>query len=167
MVAEINDGDAVARNLSTHTDGFAAIFRIASNEFQGLREYLQQVPFLTGNLSGAIDSTREAVEDASGHTMRELITHYARRHTGNGLTGTPAQVADFMQEWFETRAADGFILMCPTLPSSLEDFTRLVVPELRRRGLFREEYEGATLRENLGLPTPPNRYTLARGSDRA
>ena len=102
-----------------------------------------------------------------GHTMRELITHYARRHTGNGLTGTPAEVADFMQEWFETRAADGFILMCPTLPSSLEDFTRLVVPELRRRGLFREDYEGATLRANLGLSTPPNRHALARGKARA
>ncbi|KQT68968.1 MULTISPECIES: LLM class flavin-dependent oxidoreductase [unclassified Aureimonas] len=97
-----------------------------------------------------------------GHTMRELITHYARQHTGNGLTGTPAEIADFMQEWFETRAADGFILMCPTLPSSLEDFTRLVVPELTRRGLFREEYEGTTLRANLGISTPPNRYTVAR-----
>lgn len=97
-----------------------------------------------------------------GHTMRELITHYARRHTGNGLTGTPAEIADFMQEWFETRAADGFILMFPTLPASLEDFTRLVLPELRRRGLFREEYEGRTLRANLGLSTPENRYTAAR-----
>ena len=101
-----------------------------------------------------------------GHTMRELIAHYARRHTGNGLTGTPAEVADFMQEWFETRAADGFILMCPTLPSSLEDFTRLVVPELRRRGLFREEYEGSTLRANLGLSTPRNRHTAARDGQR-
>jgi len=97
-----------------------------------------------------------------GQSMRALIEHYARRHTGNGLTGTPAEIADFMQEWFEARAADGFILMCPTLPSSLGDFTRLVVPELRRRGLFREEYEAATLRGNLGLSTPANRYTLAR-----
>ena len=61
------------------------------------------------------------------------------------MTGTPAQIADFMEEWFETRAADGFILMFPTLPSSLDDFVRLVLPELRRRGLFREEYEGKTL----------------------
>ncbi|WP_152048946.1 LLM class flavin-dependent oxidoreductase [Aureimonas psammosilenae] len=99
---------------------------------------------------------------SQGHTMRELITHYARQHTGNGLIGTPGQVADFMQEWFETGAADGFILMCPTLPSSLEDFTRLVVPELRRRGLFRKDYEGETLRAHLGLSTPPNRYAAAR-----
>ena len=63
-----------------------------------------------------------------------------------------------MEEWFEPRAADGFILMFPTLPASLDDFVELVLPELRRRGLFREEYEGATLRENLGLSMPANRF---------
>lgn len=97
-----------------------------------------------------------------GRTLGELVRHYAETHTGNGITGTPKQVADFMEEWFETRAADGFILMCPTLPSSLEDFIGLVLPELRRRGLFREDYEGRTLRENLGLSMPVNRYTAAR-----
>ncbi|CZT36328.1 LLM class flavin-dependent oxidoreductase [Rhizobium sp. 9140] len=97
-----------------------------------------------------------------GHTVGELIRLYAEKHTGNGITGTPVQIADFMEEWFETRAADGFILMFPTLPASLEDFTALVLPELRRRGLFREEYEGATLRENLGISLPVNRYTAAR-----
>ncbi|KQS64492.1 nitrilotriacetate monooxygenase [Rhizobium sp. Leaf371] len=97
-----------------------------------------------------------------GHTVGELIRLYAEKHTGNGITGTPVQIADFMEEWFETRAADGFILMFPTLPASLEDFVRLVLPELRRRGLFREDYEGATLRENLGLSKPVNRHTAAR-----
>lgn len=96
-----------------------------------------------------------------GHTLRQLITHYARQHTGNGLTGSYIEVADFIQEWFEAEAADGFILMAPTLPSSLEDFTRLVVPELQRRGLFREEYEASTLRGNLGLSWPENRNTVA------
>lgn len=67
-----------------------------------------------------------------------------------------------MEEWFEARAADGFILMFPTLPASLQDFTTLVLPELRRRGLFRDEYEGSTLRENLGISMPANRYTAAR-----
>ncbi len=97
-----------------------------------------------------------------GHTVGELIRLFSEKHTGNGITGTPAVVADFMEEWFEGRAADGFILMFPTLPSALEDFVELVVPELRRRGLFREEYEGTTLRANLGLPTPENRYARAR-----
>lgn len=97
-----------------------------------------------------------------GHTVGELIRLFAEKHTGNGVTGTPAQIADFLEEWFETRAADGFILMFPTLPSALEDFVELVLPELRRRGLFREEYEGPTLRDNLGLPVPPNRHTASR-----
>ena len=93
----------------------------------------------------------------SGRTVGELIRLYAEKHTGNGITGTAADVADVMEEWFETRAADGFILMLPTLPASLQDFTELVVPELRRRGLFRDEYEGMTLRENLGVPRPRGR----------
>jgi FMN-dependent oxidoreductase (nitrilotriacetate monooxygenase family) len=96
-----------------------------------------------------------------GHTLGELIRHYAEKSTGNGITGTPTEIADFMEEWFEAGAADGFILMCPTLPASLTDFVELVLPELRRRGLFREEYEGKTLRENLGLSMPQNRYTAA------
>ncbi|MGO7418236.1 nitrilotriacetate monooxygenase, partial [Rhizobium ruizarguesonis] len=65
-------------------------------------------------------------------------------------------------EWFETRAADGFILMFPTLPYSIDDFVRLVLPELRRRGLFREEYEGKTLREKLGLSMPVNRFAKTK-----
>ncbi|HEY0274570.1 MAG TPA: LLM class flavin-dependent oxidoreductase, partial [Paenirhodobacter sp.] len=121
---------------------------------------MDRMPQKAKGSKALFDEMREFV--TQGQTMRDLITHYARRHTGNGLTGTPVEVADFMQEWFETRAADGFILMFPTLPGSLEDFTRLVVPELRRRGLFRTEYEGTTLRENLGLSWPMNRYTAAR-----
>ncbi|ANT59843.1 nitrilotriacetate monooxygenase [Salipiger sp. CCB-MM3] len=124
---------------------------------------MERMPEKAKGSKALFDELKEFV--TQGHTMRELITHYARRHTGNGLTGTPTQIADFMQEWFETRAADGFILMFPTLPSSLEDFTRLVVPELRRRGLFREEYEASTLRGNLGISEPANRYTLARAAE--
>ncbi len=99
-----------------------------------------------------------------GHTVGELIRLYAEKQTGNGIKGTPAQIADFMQEWFEGGAADGFILLMPTLPSALEDFVRLVVPELQRRGLFRREYEGKTLRDHLGLAEPVNRYTAARAA---
>lgn len=124
---------------------------------------MERMPQKAKGSKALFDELKEFV--TQGHTMRELITHYARRHTGNGLTGTPTQIADFMQEWFETRAADGFILMFPTLPSSLEDFTRLVVPELRRRGLFREEYEAGTLRGNLGISEPGNRYTLSRAAE--
>jgi N-acetyl-S-(2-succino)cysteine monooxygenase len=72
--------------------------------------------------------------------------------------GTPAQIADIMEHWFRNGAADGFNVMPAWLPGSLNDFVDLVIPELQRRGLFRTEYEGMTLRENLGLPRPPNRW---------
>jgi alkanesulfonate monooxygenase SsuD/methylene tetrahydromethanopterin reductase-like flavin-dependent oxidoreductase (luciferase family) len=93
-----------------------------------------------------------------GHTVRELIRIYGERQTGNGVSGTPAHVVDLMQEWFEGGAADGFILLLPTLPAALEDFVKLVVPELRRRGLFRTEYSGSMLRDHLGLSYPKSRY---------
>ena len=67
-------------------------------------------------------------------------------------------IADRMQEWFENGAADGFNVMPPVLPQSLNEFVDLVVPELQRRGLFRTEYEGRTLRENLGLERPQSRH---------
>ncbi len=89
-------------------------------------------------------------------TIREL---YLRSGiTGSARIGTQADIADFMQEWFEAGACDGFNITPATLPGGGEDFVEMVVPELRRRGLFRTEYEGKTLRENLGLRPVVNRY---------
>jgi len=90
-------------------------------------------------------------------TVREL----ARRVGGYGglaFVGTPSSIADGMQEWLESEGSDGFNILFSDLPSGLEDFTRQVVPELQRRGIFRTEYEGKTLRENLGLHRPPNQF---------
>jgi alkanesulfonate monooxygenase len=81
---------------------------------------------------------------------------------GLGMLGTPAMIADQMEEWLVTEACDGFNVMFPYLPGGLDDFVDKVVPELQRRGLFRTEYEGTTLRENLGLPRPENRFFAAR-----
>lgn len=80
---------------------------------------------------------------------------------GLGMLGTPAMIADQMEEWLVTEACDGFNVMFPYLPGGLDDFVDKVVPELQRRGLFRTEYEGTTLRENLGLPRPENRFFAA------
>jgi len=80
------------------------------------------------------------------------------------FVGNPQQVADYMEEWFVKGACDGFNVMPPYIPGSLDDFCRLVVPELQKRGLFRTEYEGTTLRENLGLDRPENRYAKLRKS---
>ena len=76
--------------------------------------------------------------------------------------GTPTQVADEMEHWFKDGACDGFNVMPAYQPGSLKDFVDMVIPELQRRGLFRTEYEGTTLRENLGLPKPVNRHHLNR-----
>lgn len=94
-------------------------------------------------------------------TVREII---ARLGGGRGhltFAGTPEQVADAIQEWFEAGAADGFNIMPPVLPSSLTDFVDQVVPILQGRGLFRTEYSGRTLREHYGLPRPANRNVAA------
>ena len=73
--------------------------------------------------------------------------------------GTPTQVADTMQEWFQTGACDGYMLNAAVLPDGFNDFVNLVLPELKERGLFREAYQANTLRGNLGLPIPSNRYS--------
>jgi FMN-dependent oxidoreductase (nitrilotriacetate monooxygenase family) len=94
-------------------------------------------------------------------TIRQL---YLAASSGRGhrtVIGTPAQIADSMQEWVEARAADGFNIVPSHLPVALDDFVALVIPELQRRGLFRTQYEGRTLRENLGLKRPVSRYTGA------
>ncbi len=87
-------------------------------------------------------------------SIRELARHFAGARGHWQVIGTPAQIADEMEERFVDGAADGFNVMAPLFPTGLEDFVALVVPELQRRGLFRTEYEGRTLRENLGVAPP-------------
>ncbi|NML43246.1 LLM class flavin-dependent oxidoreductase [Ramlibacter sp. G-1-2-2] len=94
-------------------------------------------------------------------TVRQLYEYLAGARGHWVVVGTPQTIADRMQEWFENGAADGFNVMPPVLPQSLNEFVELVVPELQRRGLFRTAYEGRTLRENLGLERPASRYTAS------
>ncbi len=87
--------------------------------------------------------------------VRPQVEGRAVRTRFAGATDAEVQdVADRMEEWFVGGACDGFVLAGTHVPGSYEDFVRLVVPELQRRGLFRTEYEGPTLRENLGIPLP-------------
>ncbi|UUU29860.1 LLM class flavin-dependent oxidoreductase [Streptomyces sp. CA-210063] len=96
-----------------------------------------------------------------GLTLRELIARLGAGRGHRAVAGTPEQIADQLQEWFTQGAADGFNIMPPHLPGGLEDFVDHVVPILQRRGLFRTEYTGRTLRENYGLPRPANRLAAA------
>ncbi len=97
-----------------------------------------------------------ALAEREGLTVRQLAQRLGG-YAGLAMVGTPHTIADEMEAWLEGRGADGFNIMFPWLPGGLDDFVDRVVPELQRRGLFRREYEGRTLRENLGLPRPPNR----------
>lgn len=92
-------------------------------------------------------------------TIRELYLRVAGTRGHRLIFGTPEQIANQLEEWIVNEAADGFNLMFSHFPNSLEDFTSQVVPILQERGLFRTEYEGKTLRENLGLPQVESRYS--------
>ena len=87
--------------------------------------------------------------------IRDLYRHIAGARGHYQIIGTPAEIADLMEQWVSEGACDGFNVMPPLFPASLADFVDLVVPELQRRGLVRTRYEATTLRGNLGLTRPP------------
>jgi alkanesulfonate monooxygenase len=95
-------------------------------------------------------------------TIRQLYRRVAGQRAHRTICGTADEIADSLEEWYRTGAADGFNIMPLTFPEGLEDFCGTVIPELQRRGLFRRTYEGRTLRENLGLPRPVSRYRGGR-----
>ena len=109
-------------------------------------------------------SSRErvlALAEREGLTVRQLAQRLGG-YAGLAFVGTPATIADEMERWLEERGCDGFNVMFPFLPAGLDAFVDTVVPELQRRGLFRREYEGTTLRDHLGLQRPPNRFFAAK-----
>ncbi len=110
--------------------------------------------------TNASKSSRErviALANRDKLTVRQLAQRLGG-YSGLAFVGTPATIADEMEQWLVGEGSDGFNIMFPFLPEGLDDFVDKVVPELQRRGLFRREYEGATLRENLGLPRPANQF---------
>jgi alkanesulfonate monooxygenase len=98
-------------------------------------------------------------------TIRQLGDRVAGARGKNTIHGSPTKVVDYMEEWFSKGACDGFCVMPPYIPGAHDDFCNMVVPELQRRGLFRKEYEGTTLREHLGLPRPASRYPRAQAAE--
>lgn len=94
---------------------------------------------------------------AENLTVRQLAQRLGG-YAGLAFVGTAETIADQMEEWLFAEGSDGFNVMFPDLPAGLDDVVEKLVPELQRRNLFRTEYEGNTLRENLGLERPANRF---------
>ena len=124
---------------------------------------------LDGPLPDAVDATYRPTDSISFKnvlqwareerlTIRQLYQRFGGARGQRTLIGTAASIADQMEEWFLAYGCDGFLIQPSHLPGGLDDFVAMVVPELQARGLFRTEYEGTTLRENLGLERPCSRY---------
>ncbi len=96
-----------------------------------------------------------------GYKLRDIDNEIAVARGYLLACGSPTTVADLMEEWFKDGALDGFVLLPTHFPEAFDDFIDLVIPELQKRGLFRKDYQGTTLRDHLGLPKPENRFARA------
>ncbi|MCM3028298.1 LLM class flavin-dependent oxidoreductase [Bacillus safensis] len=120
------------------------------------------LPEIDPSTSNAVKSRFDLVMNMARKdnlTIRQLYQSVAGSRGHNIFIGTPQQLADVMETWLHEEAADGFNVMPPLLPEGLDVFVDRVVPILQERGLFKTDYTGQTLRENLGLTEPKNRYT--------
>jgi FMN-dependent oxidoreductase (nitrilotriacetate monooxygenase family) len=161
----VGDSDEEARekrailDSGVHYDSAIASLSIAlgtdASAFDPDGPLPQDIPETNASKSGRERAI--AIARRENLTVRQLAQRLGG-YAGAAMVGTPQRIADEMQEWLESGACDGFNMMFPFLPAGLDDFATKVVPELQRRGLHRTEYEGRTLRENLGLPRPGNRF---------
>jgi FMN-dependent oxidoreductase (nitrilotriacetate monooxygenase family) len=162
------EAKAVERELLdlVQTDyALAQLSRMLDREI-GEDQLDQKLPELPGedSVNGAKSRFSLVVDMARAEdlTVRQIIGRLAGGRGHRTIVGTPEQVADDLQLWFENGAADGFNYMPPAIPDQLEVFVDTVVPILQERGIFRREYEGTTLREHYGLERPASRYTDRR-----
>ncbi|KRB61986.1 monooxygenase [Rhizobium sp. Root708] len=116
---------------------------------------LPDIPETNASKTGRAQVLKLAREEQL--TVRQLAQRYGG-YSGLAFVGTAASIADEMEQWLVERGSDGFNVVFPYLPQGLDDVVNLLVPELQRRGLFRSEYEGTTLRDHLGLPRPANKF---------
>jgi FMN-dependent oxidoreductase (nitrilotriacetate monooxygenase family) len=154
--AEAEDWRAAYDTLPNDVDSLSLLSEALNFDFasKGLDE-----PFSDEEIDGiaGMQGMRDLVLRASGTrnpTVRDFMHVTGRGKLHDAWVGSPKDLADRFEEWFTGRACDGFVIGPTYMPGSFEQFVRLAIPELQRRGLFRKEYSGATLREHLGLARP-------------
>ena len=151
--AEAEDKAAVIAALPLEVDQLSLLSEALNFDFasKGMDE-----PFSDEEMAGiqGLQAIRDRVVKNTGKknpTVRDFITGSGRGRPPMNMVGGPKEVADKLEEWFAGGACDGFVVATAVVPKGYEDFVRFVVPELQRRGLFRKEYTGPTLRDHLGL----------------
>jgi FMN-dependent oxidoreductase (nitrilotriacetate monooxygenase family) len=154
---EARDKRALLDTLVHYDSGIASLSIALGHDVSGFDPDgpLPEIPE-----TNASKSVRQRVIDAARAeqlTIRQLAQRLGG-YSGLEMVGTPAMIADQMEQWLVEEGSDGFNVMFPHLPAGLDDFVDKVVPELQRRGIFRREYQGSTLRDHLGLPRPENRF---------
>jgi alkanesulfonate monooxygenase SsuD/methylene tetrahydromethanopterin reductase-like flavin-dependent oxidoreductase (luciferase family) len=154
--SEAEDKMALIEKLPLEIDALSLLSEGLNYDFasKGMDE-----PLTTEELQGmqGMLGIRDGVLRTSGKTnpsTRDFITFSGRGQTQDAIVGGPKEIADRLEEMFEGRGCDGFVIAATYVPGSYADFVRHVVPELQRRGLFHKDYTGKTLRENLGLKRP-------------
>ncbi|RVO73562.1 LLM class flavin-dependent oxidoreductase [Sinorhizobium medicae] len=151
--AQAEDEYALLNTLPRQIDGLVALSEVLN--FDASKKGLDDT-FTDAELAGIAGSQamRDRVVAASGKpnpTLRDFLTFTGRDRVQNPLIGSGKDIADMMEEWFSTPACDGFVIGSAYVPGSLHNFVKFVVPELQKRGIFRKDYTGSTLREHLGI----------------
>jgi FMN-dependent oxidoreductase (nitrilotriacetate monooxygenase family) len=154
--AQAEDKWAEISGLPLEIDALSLLSEVLNFDFarKGMDEPFTDVEL--AEMSG-LQAIRDRVVQVSGKknpTVRDFIRISGRGRVHDPIIGGPTEIADQLEQWFTEPACDGFVVSATHVPGAYEDFVRFVVPELQRRRLFRKEYAGKTLRENLGLPIP-------------
>lgn len=152
--AEAEDKAALIAKLPLEIDALSLLSEALNFDFatKGMDE-----PFSDEEMAGiqGLQAIRDRVVERTGKknpTVRDFIVGSGRGRPRMDMVGGPKEVADKMEEWFAGGACDGFVVSAAVIPGGYSDFVEHVVPELQRRGLFRKDYTGPTLRDHLGLP---------------
>ena len=154
---EAEDKWAVISNLPLEIDALSLLSEALNFDFSTKKMDEAFTDEEMAAISG-LQAIRDRVVRASGNknpTVRDFIHFSGRGRVHDAIVGGPKEICDQLEQWLVERACDGFVVSATHVPGAYEDFVRFVVPELQRRGLFRTDYAGKTLRENLGMPIPP------------